>query len=248
MKKYFIPLFVMALYSSIFATEQKIERPPTISAEVEVTKYVNATECYVLFLLEGTGETMLDAQTNFEHKLAEFTQKSKKDFPQLKLDIISVNIGTKDFYTYRAAENQFTPNITKLLIFILPPEESMAIKLLDSGVKAGLVPFCGVSRDNSYGAVFYGLKDPAVEIDNLYPQAIKKLFLQGEKLATQLQREIVRMDDVTRFSPRENPYEIRFKDIKAFLPSEFCASDKDKIKISLLLRANFIVQGKKSQK
>jgi hypothetical protein len=67
-------------------------------------------------------------------------------------------------------------------------------------------------------------------------------------LATHLQREVVKMDDIMRFSPRENPYELRFKDIKAFLPSVFCASDKDKIKISLILRANFIVREKKSEK
>jgi hypothetical protein len=171
MKKYFVFIFVAVLCSSVFATEQKIERPPSISAEVEVSKYVSGTECYVLFLLEGTGETMQDAQVNFEHKLTEFIQKSKKDFPQSKLDVVSVNVGTRDFSTYRAAENPFAPNITKLLIFVLPPDENMVVKLLDSGIKAGLIPFCGVSQDGSYGAVFYGLKNPAIEIDKLYPQA-----------------------------------------------------------------------------
>ena len=93
-----------------------------------------------------------------------------------------------------------------------------------------------------------GLKNPEIEIDKLYPQTTKILISQGEKLAAQLQCEIVKMDDLTRFSPRESPYELRFKDIKASLPSEFCSSDKDKIKISLILRADFIVRKKKSEK
>ena len=245
MKKYFLIIFTVVLSSSVLATEQKIESPPTISAETEVSKYVSATECYVLFLLEGTGETMQEAQKNFERKLTEFTQKTQKDFPQANRDVVSVNIGTRDFNNFRAAENPFAPNITKLLIFILPPDENMAITLLDSGLKAGLMPFCGEARDGTFGAVFYGLKNPEIEIDKLYPQTTKILISQGEKLAAQLQCEIVKMDDLTRFSPRESPYELRFKDIKASLPSEFCSSDKDKIKISLILRADFIVRKKK---
>ncbi|MPN54979.1 hypothetical protein SDC9_202658 [bioreactor metagenome] len=124
----------------------------------------------------------------------------------------------------------------------------MAIRLLDSGVKAGLAPFCGTSGDGTFGAIFYGLKNPELEMEQLYQPAIRRLVSQGGKLADQLQREVVKMDDTTRFSPREKPYELRFKDIRVVLPAEFCAADKDKIKISLILRANFIVQEKKAEK
>lgn len=248
MKKAFTFVMIAFLLSSAFAAEQTPEKLPVISAEVEVSKYVGASECYVLFLLEGTGETMTDAKMNFDRKLIDITQKIKKDFPQSKLDVMSVNIGTRDFSTYRAVENPFAPNIAKLLIFVLPPDENMAVKLLDFGIKSGLTPFCGESRDGTFGAVFYGLKNPESEIDQLYPTATQQLISQGKKLAVQLQREVVKMDDITRFSPRENPYELRMKNIKIVLPAEFCAADKNKIKVSLILRANFIIRKKGSEK
>lgn len=248
MKKISIFLFCVFFLFCGIAGELKAEKLPTISSEVEVSKYVSATECYVLFLVEVTGENMQDAKAKIDLKLNNFTQMTQKDFPDVKSDVISVNIGTKDFSSFRSAENPFTPNIAKVLIFELPPDEDMAIKLLDSGIKSGLVPFCGISRDGTFGAVFYGLKNVDAEIDKLYPEAVQKLQRQAKKLANELGREIVKMDDISRFTPRENPYEIRFKDMKVILPSEFCASDKSKIKVSLSLRSNFIVTEEESAK
>lgn len=238
---------MLSLLAADFAASGK-EKLPTISAEVEVSKYVSATECYVLFLAESSGENLLDVKTKLDLKLNNFTELVRKDFPDSKLDVISVNIGTRDFSSYSAEQNPFSPDIAKILLCTLPPDETMAIKLLDAGVKSGLTPFCGTSRDGTFGAVFYGLKDADAEIANLYPQTVQKLQAQANRLSRELGREIVRMDDISRFSPREEPYELRFKNIKVILPSEFCASDKNKIKVSLTLRANFIVKEKKPEK
>lgn len=248
MKKYFTLTVCMLFLSSVFAAESKMEKLPTISAEVEVSKFVGATECYVLFLLEGTGGSMQSAKENFDRNQKEFSDKVKSGFPEAKMDMISINLGTRDFSNYRAAENPFTPNVAKILLFVLPPDEDMALKLLDCGVKSGIIPFCGISRDGTYGAVFFGLKNPESEIDRLYPLATQKLSIQAKKLANEVGREIVGMEDISRFFPREYAYELRFKDIKVILPSEFCAADKNKIKVSLILRANFIVREKKSDK
>ena len=59
MKKYFTLTVCMLFLSSVFAAESKMEKLPTISAEVEVSKFVGATECYVLFLLEGDRKSVV---------------------------------------------------------------------------------------------------------------------------------------------------------------------------------------------
>ena len=246
----FVAMISLGLFSVLAAgsTASEKEKLPTISAEVEVSNYVSATECYVLFLLESTGENLQDAKAKFDLKLNNFMELVHKDFPDLKFDVISVNVGTRDFSSFRAEENPFSPDIAKVLLFTLPPDENMALQLLDLGVKSDLMPFCGTSRDGTFGAVFYGLRNANAEIDRLYPQAVQKLQAQANRLSHELGREIVRMDDISRFFPREEPYELRFKNIKVILPSEFCASDKNKIKVPLILRANFIVKEKKSEK
>jgi hypothetical protein len=71
---------------------------------------------------------------------------------------------------------------------------------------------------------FFGLKDSEKEINDLYPQGIRNLYVQAEKLASQLDRKIARMDDLSRFYMRKNPYELRFRDIRITLPSEFCST------------------------
>lgn len=175
MKIYFVLIGAIFLLHSASGAELKTEKPPMLSAEVEVTKYVRATECYVLFLLAGSGDTMQEAKGNFERKLADFSRTAKKDFPEAKLEVIAVNIGNRVFNSYRASESAFAPNITKILLFTLPPDEDMAVKLLDSGIKSGLVPFCGESAKGTFGAVFYGLKAPEPEIEKLYSTALQAL-------------------------------------------------------------------------
>lgn len=247
MKKIFLLAVISFAMLSLLAADSTAsgkEKLPTINAEVEVSKYVSATECYVLFLAESSGDSLLDAKTKLDLKLNNFMELVHKDFPDSKLDVISVNIGTRDFGSYRAEENPFSPDIAKVLLCTLPPDENMAIKLLDAGVKSGLTPFCGTSRDNTFGAVFYGLKNADAEIDNLYPQTVQKLKAQANRLSHELGREIVGMDDISRYCPSEELYELRFKGIRATLPSAFCASDKDKIRVPLILRANFIVKEK----
>lgn len=192
--------------------------------------------------------TRRNSQTRVRLSLQKIFAVFHKDFPDLKLDVISVNVGTRDFSSSRAERNPSSPDIAKVLLCTLPPDETMAIKLLDAGVKSGLTPFCGTSRDGTFGAVFYGLKNADAEIDDLYPQTVQKLQAQANRLSHELGRELVRMDDISRFSPWEDPYELRFKNIKVILPSVFCASDKNKIKVRLILRANFIVKEKKSEK
>lgn len=248
MKKLIGFVVCCCLLFSIFSAEQKNERLPTISAEAEVSKYVTATECYVLFLLEASGENMLAAKVMFDRKLNDFSEKMKKEFPQGKLEVTSINIGTKDFSLYRSTEAPFFPTIAKILICILPADELMAIKLLDFGIKSGLTPFCGGSRDSSFGAVFYGLSAPEKEIGSLYAPVAQKLQDEALKLAGMLGCSVAKMDDVSRFVPRQEGYEVRFKDIKIILPSEFCSSDKNKIKVSLILRANFEITKKESGK
>ena len=251
MKKILLAAVIsFGLFSVLAAdsTASEKEKLPTINAEVEVSKYVSATECYVLFLLESTGDNLQDAKAKFDLKLNNFTESIRNDFPDLKMDVISVNVGTRDFSSFRAEENSFSPDIAKVLLFTLPPDENMALKLVDLGVKSGLVPFCGTSRDGTFGALFYGLKKADAEINDLYPQAVQKLHEQANRLSHELGREIVRMDDISRFYPREEDYELRFKNIKVILPSGFCASDRNKIKVPLILRANFIVKEKKSEK
>ena len=46
---------ILYLSWSVVAGSSK-ENFPTISAEAEVSKFVHADECYVLFLLSSTGE------------------------------------------------------------------------------------------------------------------------------------------------------------------------------------------------
>lgn len=234
---------ILYLSWSVVAGSSK-ENFPTISAEAEVSKFVHADECYVLFLLSSTGDSMSAAKVNFEKKEKEFSETVKRDFPEAKFDTIPVNFGTRDFSSYRAAESPFIPDMTKILLFTLPPKEDMAIRLLDCGLKSGLMPFCATSRDGTYGAIFFGLKNSQTELDSLYPLGKRKLFAQAEKLAEELGREIVKMDDISRIIPRDNSYELRFREIKVALPSEFCSIDRNRIKISLTLHANFQVREK----
>ena len=136
--------------------------------------------------------------------------------------------------------------MAKVLICTLPPDELMAVRFLDFGMKSGLTPFCGASRDGSFGAVFYGLKDSEKELDGLYPAAAQKLQDEARKLAEILGRSVTKMEDVSRFEPRREGYELQFKDMKVILPSEFCNSDRNKIKVTLILHADFVTEGEKS--
>ncbi|MDR0931495.1 MAG: hypothetical protein LBM70_00530 [Victivallales bacterium] len=98
---------------------------------------------------------MILAKENFDKKHKAFSEKVKNDFPQASEEIYSVNFGTRGFSSYRAEENTFTPTVAKVLIIVIPPDENMALRLLDCGVKSGLVPFCGMSHDGTFGAVFF---------------------------------------------------------------------------------------------
>lgn len=242
MNKFSIFTLAVFLLLSGLACERKAEHLPTVSSEVEVSKYVGATECYVLFFLEGSGKNLQEAKEKIDLKLNHFIETARKKIPDAQPDVISGNIGPRDFNTYRATKNSFTPDIAKVLLFTLPPDEALAVKLLDAGIESGLVPFCASSPDGTFGAVFYGLRDADAEIDRLYPQAVQELRKQAQKLTDELGREIVQMDDISRYAPRDDPYELRFGDIIVPLPSAFCSSDRNKIKVSLTLRAHFTVK------
>ena len=236
------------LLFAAFAAEPKAVPTPTLSVSAEVSKYVPATECYVVFLLETSGENMLAAKTRMDEKLKDFSEKARKEFSPVNVEAISINIGTRDFSSFRVAENPFSPTLAKVLICTLPPEELTAVKFLDFGVKSGLTPFCGTSGDGSFGAVFYSLNDKNLgkEFDGLYALAAQKLQTEVQRLADMLGRKVIKMEAVTRFVHRPEEYELRFKDMKVILPSEFCSSDRNKIKVSLVLHANFVTESKKS--
>ena len=57
-------------------------------------------------------------------------------YQNMNCDVISVNYGTDNFSDYRAAETPFEPNVTKLLLLTLPPDEELAVRLLDCGREA----------------------------------------------------------------------------------------------------------------
>ncbi|WP_294433848.1 hypothetical protein [uncultured Victivallis sp.] len=241
--KYILTLFCgLLLLFSLSAEENGEEKFPTISAEAEVETFVRADTCHVLFLLKGTGRDMQSARSDFETRKKAFTEKISRGFPGVSCDVLSVNYGTSNFSDYRATENPFVPNVTKLLLLTLPPDEELAVRLLDCGREAGLTPFCGSSRDGSFGAIYFGLKNPQPELDRLYPRATRKLFTEAERLAGELGRKVVRMEDLSRFVPRDAAYEVQFKAIKVVLPGKFCSVDKARIRIALHLHANFAVQ------
>ena len=231
-----------------FAEEKASKKLPMIYVEAKASRYVSGTESYVLFLLEGTGTTMTEAKKNFDQRLKNFSKKAQKEFSKIKLEVISVNIGTRDFSSYRAAENPVAPTCSKVLIYTIPPDETQAVKLLDAGIKSGLSPFCAATRNGKFGAVFYGIKDSEKKLVPLYPVVTKKLQNEAQKIANILNRKIIRMNDLSDYSSRKDPFTVRFKDIEINLPTKFCSSDKDKIKISLHLRASFEVEDKKLKK
>lgn len=243
--KYILTLFCgLLLLFSLSAAENSEEKFPTISAEAEVETFVRADTCHVLFLLKGTGRDMQSARSDFETRKKAFTENISRDFPGVSCDVISVNYGTDNFSDYRAAETPFEPNVTKLLLLTLPPDEELAVRLLDCGREAGLTPFCGASRDGRFGALYFGLKNPQPELDRLYPRAARKLFSEAERLANVLGRKVVRMEDLSRFVPRDAAYEVQFKAIKVILPGEFYSVDRERIRIALHLHANFAVREK----
>ncbi len=235
MKKIVVCLTALLLCFAVFAAE---ERMPNLVAETEVFEYVPATECYVLFLLEGCEGSMTEALAAFNRKWKAFTETAVKEFPAAKLEAFSVNIGTREFHSYRATENPVIPTVTKIIFCTLPPDEEMAVKLLDAGVKAGLLPFCAASRDGSFGAVYYGVKDAGETLKRFYPIAADKLWREAAKLGNISEREILRSVEFRRYVPNDGSGELRFKEIRFRLPGEFTGSDP-KVRVSLFLRGEF---------
>ena len=192
----------------------------------------------IIFQLSGPSYPEADgvaAKAAADKKYKAFSEIVKKQFPQAKETIIAVNFGTRDFCSFQLTENPFTPNVTKVLLYTLPPDEDKALELLDCGIQAGLTPFCGASRDGEFGAVFFGLKDPESVIDGLYPACNQKLIQEVQKLSRG--QELFQIKSATRDFPLERFHEIYYKDIKIILPSEFCSTEKSRIKVTLILRA-----------
>ncbi len=239
MKKIFTVLFCLAAGFAVLADDGG---KPGFSAEATVSRFVEANECYVLLLLEGTGENMMAAKADFDKKYNAFAEAVKTKFPQAVGTVIAVNYGTRDFGTFRLSESPFAPSVLKVLLFTIPADEKMALELLDCGMEHGLAPFCGASPDGRFGAVFFGLKDPAPVLDSLYPQCFAELSREVENLA---KMQNISAETKAEYAARSLPlpqeafYEVQYKEIKVTLPSEFCSTEKDQVKVTLQLSATF---------
>lgn len=219
------------------------DRPPAIAVEVEQVRNVKATECYVLFLLTASGDDLQTAKQKLDASLAPFLAQGRKDFPAAQWDILTVNAGTRDYESFRPAYTQYVPAIGRVLLVTLPPDEDMALRLADAGVKAGLTLFCGSnSREGSFGAIYYGLKDPEAAIAGLFPEAVRLLRARGEQLARAQGRKIADMNTTARPVPFRPGYEVFFRGFRVVLPSLYCSTDPNRVRISLTVQASFALR------
>ena len=248
MKKITIAAVLLLLAAGVFGGEDKNERKPSLGVDAEVSQTVPATACYVLFLSEVSATGVVEAKEKIDQKLKSFAADAQKEFPGLETETRTVNVGTRDFSSYRATENPFMPTVARVLICTLPPDELQAAKLLDFGVKAGLAPFCAAARDGAFGAVYYGVNAPEKTLDALYAKGSRELRAKADKLAAMRNGKAGLMHYISCGTPRDNNWELRFKDIKVTLPAEFCGTDKDRIKVTLQLRGDFEIDPLESGK
>jgi hypothetical protein len=203
-----------------------------------VHTFVPATECYVLFLLESRGDSLTDALSRSEKKLASFLKLVQKKFPEARCNVTTVSTGIPLYGTFYTGEKSAAPTISKVLVFTLPPDENMAIQLADSGTKANLELFSGKSNNDSSGAIYYGICDADRELDKLFPTALKRLLKEAENNSRYFRNKKLRLYDLEKFSDKNN-FVVEYKSIKIRLPGTFVSADKKQIPIVLVLKGKF---------
>lgn len=211
---------------------------PVLEVKTTVTTTVKATNAYVAFLVRGQGLLISDAQKACDANITVVSEEIKKRFKAAQIDTTTINTGTKDFQGWRAAGAKIEPDVTQLVVVTLPPDETLAVEILDIAVGKGAILFCS-DRAELLGAVYYGIDNTEATEEQLYQEAAAKLRKEAERLANLMKRKVILLKNIRRFPERNNSSTAEFQEIRCFLPTAFCSSDPNKVRISLDFAAIF---------
>lgn len=216
--------------------EAKSGRTPFLGLDVEVSQTVPATECYVLFLLEQSGASVFEAQKALDEKYRNFTAEVGKAFPGIAV--------TRERADSEPPPGAMLPKLRQLVLCTIDPDESKAARLLDFGINKGLTPFCAAADNGTFGAVYYGVRDPEKTLAELLQTGARKLLDKAGQYAAMQNCVLDRQSYIAyRISPEEK---LRLSCNRVFitLPADFHGSDRNRIPISLTVHGNFELKQK----
>lgn len=239
MKKTVLLIFALVFSMMILPVAAR-EKESALLVSCDVADVIAAKEAYLLFLLDGKGMTVSQALQDYTLKEKKFSTLLKKSFPKAEIKSISVNMGGNLVSAYRAADTPFTPQVTKVLLLTIPPDEKMAAGILDLGVKNSLQPFFGItSYDGRAGALYYGIKEKDLDLKPYLKKAAGTLAKKAQEMAKIVgvkKGKLVYMGEPGWYNDRK--YIVYYRDIKVTLPGKFCSSDKN-IPISFTIPARY---------
>ena len=222
------------------APENEAKDAPQVTVRADVQHFAAATACHVLFQLTETGETLQSARQKLTDRLRRFTEDAVRQFPAAKPEVLFSVIGASPASAFRETAAP-PPTITHVLMFTLPPDPRAAVQLLDMGKANGIAPFCARTYRHGNGAVFYSIADLEAAVDRLYPEAVRQLLQDAGKAAPAAGGKLGNWQELTRFFYSPSPIEAECDNLKIPLPVPACATDPNRIPVTLTLSARFAV-------
>ena len=214
-------------------------QPLKMTVRARADKHVPATVGYVLLLIEETAPTMAEAKHKCDEKLRIFSEAAQKEFPGIEIKAASVNFGNRS-NSYGSERNQNLPRMFKSVIVMIPPDEELAMKLLDLGTRLGVSPLCTETRYDGYsaGAVFFGLRPDDKAITELYADLFAKLRKKADDMAKLLSLRVVGETTIDITETFTNDL-LRFSGITIPLPTLYHGNDKDRVFIMVIGSGEF---------
>ena len=141
---------------------------------------------------------------------------------------------------YGSERNQNLPKMSKSVVVTIPPDEELAMKLLDLGTRFGVPPlYTEPAYDGfSAGAVFFGLRPDDEAITGLYADLLAKLRKRAADMAKLLSLRVVGESRIT-IQELHKDGKLRSGGINIPFPTVFYGNDKDRVFVVLVADGQF---------
>lgn len=231
-------LLAVCCVLGVMAEEVKTE-PVLLEVAAAMPMTLRANEGYVLLWAEAKDVSLTGARDKVQQKIDAFSAMVQNDFPEARIEVISKNVGLAEKNHYSQLENDVAMAVQRVLIVTIPPDEAMAVKLLDAGTVAGLTPFCADFPFGMSGAVFYGVRDEQKQMAPLYDELLRKLWREAELVAGVMKKRPGQLQKVTRYWRHMSRSEVRRGDFQVMLPVQYVGTDPEYIAVTVDLKGDF---------
>ena len=128
--------FLLAALSAVTMLTAAGGEDKQLESEFNVKRHLPADECRAVLMIEESAPTMVEAKRRCDEKLRLFTETAAKEIPGFRICATPMVVERRDGPEDGGSRLVFLRGIT----VSIPPEEALAVKLLDIGTRCDVKP------------------------------------------------------------------------------------------------------------